>query len=150
VDRVSGATLGYVGEVDSELLGAVTTVSGTRRVGIIDLDFDAVANTDAATRASAFVRVPSRFPSAVVDLAFVTPRSVHAADLALALRRASELVESVKLFDVYEGPGLAEGSRSLAYSVRFSSPERTLSDEEISHERAVLIAAANSLSATLR
>ena len=89
---------------------------GTRRVGIIDLDFDVVANTDAATRASAFVRVPSRFPSAVVDLAFVTPRSVHAADLALALRRASELVESVKLFDVYEGPGLAEGSRSLAYS----------------------------------
>jgi phenylalanyl-tRNA synthetase beta chain len=150
VDRVSGATLGYVGEVDSELLGAITTVSGTRRVGIIDLDFDAVANTDAATRASAFVRVPSRFPSAVVDLAFVTPRSVHAADLALALRRASELVESVKLFDVYEGPGLAEGSRSLAYSVRFSSLERTLSDEEISHERAVLIAAANSLSATLR
>ena len=76
--------------MDSELLGAITTVPGTRRVGIIDLDFDAVANTDAATRASAFVRVPSRFPSAVVDLAFVTPRSVHAADLALALRGASE------------------------------------------------------------
>ena len=96
------------------------------------------------------MRVPSRFPSAVVDLAFVTPRSVHAADLALALRRASDLVESVKLFDVYEGAGLAEGARSLAYTVRFSSLERTLSDEEISHQRAVLIAAANSLNATLR
>jgi phenylalanyl-tRNA synthetase beta chain len=150
IDRVSGATLGFVSEVDSELLGAITTVSGTRRVGIIDLDFDAVANRDAATRASAIVSVPSRFPSAVVDLAFVTPRGVHAADLALALRRASDLVESVKLFDVYEGPGLAEGARSLAYSVRFSSLDRTLSDEEISHERAVLIDAAGSLNATLR
>ena len=106
--------------------------------------------SDAATRASAFVLVPSRFPSAVVDLAFVTPRSVHAADLALALRSASDLVESVKLFDVYEGAGLVEGTRSLAYTVRFSSLERTLSDEEISTERAVLIAAAHSINALFR
>jgi phenylalanyl-tRNA synthetase beta chain len=150
VDRTSGATLGFVGEVDSELLAALTTVPGTRRVGIIDLDLDALADPQAATRASAFVNVPSRFPSAVVDLAFVTPRSVHAADLAHALRGASELVESVALFDVYEGAGVPEGTRSLAYTVRFSSPERTLSDAEISHERAALIGAAESLSASLR
>jgi phenylalanyl-tRNA synthetase beta chain len=119
-------------------------------VGIVDLDLDALADTNAATRASAFVTVPSRFPSAVVDLAFVTPRTVHAADLAHALRTASDLVESVRLFDVYEGPGLAGGTRSLAYTVRFSSIERTLSDAEISNERAVLIAAARSLNASLR
>jgi phenylalanyl-tRNA synthetase beta chain len=150
VDRASGATLGFVGEVDSELLAAITTVPGTRRVGIIDLDLDALANPDAATRASALVTVPSRFPSAVIDLAFVTPRTVHAADLAHALRTASDLVESVRLFDVYEGPGLLEGARSLAYSVRLSSLERTLSDAEISNERAVLIGAAESLHASLR
>jgi phenylalanyl-tRNA synthetase beta chain len=150
VDRSSGVTLGFVGEVDSELLGSITTVPGTRRVGIVDLDLDALADTNAATRASAFVTVPSRFPSAVVDLAFVTPRTVHAADLAHALRTASDLVESVRLFDVYEGPGLAGGTRSLAYTVRFSSIERTLSDAEISNERAVLIAAARSLNASLR
>jgi phenylalanyl-tRNA synthetase beta chain len=97
-----------------------------------------------------FVSVPSRFPSAVVDLAFVTPREVHAADLAHALRHTSDLVESVRLFDVYEGPGLADGSRSLAYAVRFSSPERTLSDAEISEERLALIATAQSLNASLR
>jgi phenylalanyl-tRNA synthetase beta chain len=150
VDRASGATLGFVGEVDSELLSAITTVSGTRRVGIIDLDLDALADTSLATRASVFVSVPSRFPSAVVDLAFVTPREVHAADLSHALRHTSDLVESVRLFDVYEGPGLADGSRSLAYAVRFSSPERTLSDAEISEERLALIATAQSLNASLR
>jgi phenylalanyl-tRNA synthetase beta chain len=150
VDRASGATLGFVSEVDSELLAAVTTVSGARRVGIIDLDLDALADTTLATRASALVKVPSRFPSAVVDLAFVTPRTVHAADLAHTLRAASDAVESVTLFDVYEGPGLAEGARSLAYTVRFSSIERTLSDAEISRERAVLIDAAASLNASLR
>ena len=150
VDRTSGATLGFVGEVDGELLAAITTVPGTRRVGIIDLDLDALADPEAATRASAFVNVPSRFPSAVVDLAFVTPRSVHAADLAHTLRGASDLVESVTLFDVYEGAGVPEGARSLAYTVRFSSSERTLSDAEISDQRAALIAAAESLHASLR
>jgi phenylalanyl-tRNA synthetase beta chain len=150
IDRASGATLGFVGEVDSELLAAVTTVPGTRRVGILDLDFDALADVTVATRSSAFVTVPSRFPSAVVDLAFVTPREVHAADLAHALRTASDLVESVTLFDVYEGPGLAQGTRSLAYTVRLSSLERTLSDAEISDQRVALIATAGSLNASLR
>lgn len=150
VDRASGATLGFIGEVDSELLTAITTVPGTRRVGLIDLDLDALVDSHVATRASASVTVPSRFPSAVVDLAFVTPRTVHAADLARALRSASDAVESVRLFDVYEGPGLADGTRSLAYSVRFSSLERTLSDAEISRERAALIAAAHTLDASLR
>jgi phenylalanyl-tRNA synthetase beta chain len=150
VDRTSGAILGYVSEVDSELVGAITTVPGPRRLGLLDLDFDALANPEMATRRSASVRVPSRFPSAVIDLAFVTPRSLHAADLEFALRAASELVESVELFDVYEGSGLSEGSRSLAYNVRFSSSERTLSDQEISEARAALIAAASSLGAQLR
>jgi phenylalanyl-tRNA synthetase beta chain len=109
-----------------------------------------VANPEIATRRAPFVRVPTRFPSAVIDLALVTPRTLHAADLEFALRGASELVESVELFDVYEGPGLSDGSRSLAYNVRFSSSERTLSDQEISEARAALIAVASSLGAQLR
>jgi len=94
--------------------------------------------------------VPSRYPSAVIDLAFVTPLSVHAQDLAHALRSASPLVERVELFDVYRGTNLPEGTRSLAYSVRFSSNEATLSDTEVSNARDVLIATATSLGATLR
>jgi phenylalanyl-tRNA synthetase beta chain len=75
---------------------------------------------------------------------------VNAADLAETLRHASDLVESVELFDVYEGPGLPEEARSLAYGVRLSSAERTLSDAEITDARAALIAAASTLGAELR
>jgi phenylalanyl-tRNA synthetase beta chain len=150
VDRGSGAVLGYVGEVDASLVNAITSVSPLRRVGIIDLDLDALADPDLATRRSLYVTVPSRYPSAAIDLAFVTPRGVNAADLADTLRHASDLVESVSLFDVYEGAGLPEGTRSLAYSVRFSSLERTLSDAEISEARAALISAAALIAAELR
>jgi phenylalanyl-tRNA synthetase beta chain len=150
VDRRSGRTLGYVGEVDADFLSALASVPAARRLGVLDLDLDALGDPDVATRRSVLVEVPSRFPSAVFDLAFVTPRGVHAADLAFALRSASELVESVTLFDVYEGPGLPEGTRSLAFNVRVSSLDHTLSDAEVSAARESLIEAAGHLDATLR
>ena len=150
VDRTSGAQLGFVGEVDAELVDAIAAVPPPRRLGVLDVDLDALADVRLAMRASTFVRVPSRYPSAVIDLAFVTPRPVNAGDLAYSLRQASELVEEVTLFDVYEGPSLREGTRSLAYNVRLSSEEHTLSDDEITRARAALIEIAASLGAVLR
>jgi phenylalanyl-tRNA synthetase beta chain len=150
VDRASGALLGYVGEVERDLVRSITNAPPLRRLGLLDLDLDALADPTKATRAPEAVRVPSRYPSAIIDLAFVTPRQVNASDLAFALRETSDLVESVSLFDVYEGPGLGEGARSLAYNVRLSSDERTLSDEEITECRNDLIASAAALGAVLR
>jgi len=150
VDRTSGALLGHVGEVDAELVDAVTSGSPLRRLGLIDLDFDALADPHQATRTPAAVRVPSRFPSAVLDLAFVTPQRVNAGDLAHTLRQASDLVEEVTLFDVYHGPTLAEGTRSLAFNVRLSSVDRTLNENEVTRCRALLIELAGSLGAVLR
>jgi phenylalanyl-tRNA synthetase beta chain len=54
---------------------------------------------------------------------------------------AGDLLESVRLFDVYRGAGMPEGARSLAYRLRFCSPERTLTDEEVGALRAQCIAA---------
>jgi phenylalanyl-tRNA synthetase beta chain len=150
VDRASGSILGYVGEVDPELVGAVTSTSPTRRLGVLDLDLDALFDPTRATLAAAAVQLPSRYPSAVVDLAFVTPRSINAADLAAELRVASAIVEAVRLFDVYEGAGLPEGTRSLAFNVRLSAPDHTLGDDEINAARAALLEAASRLGAVLR
>jgi phenylalanyl-tRNA synthetase beta chain len=150
VDRESGALLGYVGEVDGDLVDRVTSGSPLRRLGLIDIDVDVLADPHLATRSPSIARVPSRFPSAVLDLAFVTPQRVHADDLAYALRHASDLVEEVTLFDVYQGPGLVEGTRSLAFNVRLNSAERTLNENEVTQCRAQLIDVAASLGAVLR
>lgn len=149
VDRASGALLGHVGEADPELVAELTT-SAPRRLGLVDLDLEALSDPARATRASELVDVPSRYPSAVIDLAFVTPQEVNAEDLAFALRRVDERVERVELFDVYRGPGLAEGTRSLAYNVRLSSRERTLNDAEVAALREALIEAAGTQGAALR
>jgi phenylalanyl-tRNA synthetase beta chain len=150
VDRASGALLGYVGEVDGEFVDALTNAPLTRRLGLLDLDLDVLADSTLATRSSPFAQVPSRYPSAALDLALVTPRRVNAHDLGHALRGASDLIESVVLFDVYEGAGLSEGTRSLAFNVRLSSVDRTLSEHEIAEARGALLDAASSLGAVLR
>jgi phenylalanyl-tRNA synthetase beta chain len=75
---------------------------------------------------------------------------VHAQDLADALRTASELVEDVELFDVYSDGNLPEGTRSLAFNIRFSSSERTLSEGEVAGAREVLIATGKRLGVVLR
>jgi phenylalanyl-tRNA synthetase beta chain len=150
VDRASGATLGHVGEIDDQLLGQLAPSANARRLGVIDVDLDVLCDPSLATRVSHLAEVPSRYPSAVIDLAFVTPSSVHAQDLAFALRSTSELVEDVELFDVYLDASLPAGTRSLAFNIRFSSDERTLSEGEVVGAREALIATGATLGAVLR
>jgi phenylalanyl-tRNA synthetase beta chain len=77
----------------------------------------------------------SRFPSADLDLAFAVDDAVPAAAVEDTLRRAAaELLEAIELFDVFRGPQL-EGARSLAWHLRFSSLDHTLSDEELASVR---------------
>jgi phenylalanyl-tRNA synthetase beta chain len=150
VDRGSGAVLGFVGEVDAVLVQDVVDSVPSRRLGLLDVSFDALCDPSLATRRNGFAKVPSRFPSAVIDLAFVTPRALHAQDLAFELRGADESVEGVELFDVYQGANLPQGTRSLAYRVRLNSDESTLSEKDVAAARRQLIARAESLGATLR
>ena len=66
-----------------------------------------------------------------------------AADVEAALRDgAGPLLEQLRLFDVYTGPQVGEGQRSLAYALRFRAPDRTLTDVEVLAARDAAVAAA--------
>ena len=74
----------------------------------------------------------SPYPVATVDVALVADGSVPAAEVELALRNgAGDLLESVRLFDVYTGVQVGEGRRSLAFTLRLRAPDRTLTAEEV-------------------
>jgi phenylalanyl-tRNA synthetase beta chain len=80
-------------------------------------------------------------PPAVFDLAFVVPDGLPAIDVENAIREvAGELLESVVLFDVYAGAGIADGARSIAWRLTLRHPDRTLRDREIEGRRAKIIA----------
>jgi phenylalanyl-tRNA synthetase beta chain len=76
--------------------------------------------------------VISAYPPASIDIAVVVDLAVAASDVGAALRDgAGELLEELALFDVYTGPQVGEGRRSLAWSLRLRAPDRTLTDAEV-------------------
>lgn len=94
----------------------------------------------------------SAFPVAKEDLALVVDAELPAATLAATLAEgAGDLVESVRLFDVFTGEQVGAGKKSLAFALRFRAADRTLTDEEITAARQGAIAlAAERHGATLR
>jgi phenylalanyl-tRNA synthetase beta chain len=80
----------------------------------------------------------SLFPEALRDVALVVDKAVPAGQVRAAVAAAATAaagssfsVEAVQVFDVYEGKGLPEGTKSLALSIAFRSPSRTLTDDEV-------------------
>ena len=73
-----------------------------------------------------------KFPDVERDIALLVPESVPAARVTeCVLKAGGELLEQIRLFDVYQGEQIADGWRSLAYSLSFRHPERTLTEAEI-------------------
>jgi phenylalanyl-tRNA synthetase beta chain len=85
----------------------------------------------------------STFPIATQDVALVVASDVPAVEVESALRAGSgDLLESVRLFDLYEGPQIGDGRKSLAYALRFRAPDRTLTVEETNAARDAAVAEA--------
>jgi len=94
-----------------------------------ELDLDLL--TEAADFSVRFRALP-RHPAVDRDIAVVVDRPVEAAALVQAVRRAAgEMLETVRVFDVFADERLGAGKKSVALSLRFRHPERTLTDAEI-------------------
>lgn len=139
---VSGGTpVGTLGEVAPEVVAAFGC--GPGRYGFLEvaLGWESLAGRFGERGAGILTTVPRRssetwepshFPSADVDLAFVVPEDVPAAEVLSTLRHAAGGdAETVELFDVYRGPELTPGTRSLAFRLRLVSGTRTLTDADI-------------------
>ncbi|HJX46879.1 MAG TPA: hypothetical protein VJ375_03465, partial [Gaiellaceae bacterium] len=132
---------GWVGELHPALLDGAW--------GVFELDVDALAVR--APEAADFEEV-SPFPEVRQDLAFVVDEDVPAAAVAAAIREAGgPELRHVAVFDEYRGEQIGAGRRSLAFSVSFGSPERTLTDEDVAPRRAAIVdALAQQFGAELR
>ena len=94
----------------------------------------------------------SRYPSSDIDLAFEVDETTPASDVARAITSAAgDLLANVELFDVFRGNPVADGRRSLAYTMRLQAPDRTLTDDDLATVRQRVIDAVESqLPAKLR
>ncbi len=93
----------------------------------------------------------SKFPGTSRDLAIVAPKDVQAIDVLEVMKQeGGEYLESVRIFDVYEGEHIQEGYRSLAYTLSFRSHEGTLVDADIEDRIQAMLAKLADKGCTLR
>ncbi len=139
---------GFAGELHPRVLAGYGLPP---RSSAFELDFGVLA---AAAQAQGPVRGPalSAYPLATQDVALVVDDDVPAADVVAALRAgAGELLEDVRLFDVYTGAQLGDGRKSLACTLRLRAPDRTLTAAEATAARDAAVAeAARRTGAVLR
>jgi phenylalanyl-tRNA synthetase beta chain len=123
--------IGHAGELHPRVLKALGLPA---RTCAMELDLDVLERAgDDTPRAPGI----STFPVATQDVALVVDAAVPAAEVEAALREgAGELLESLRLFDVYDNAEqLGEGRKSLAYALRFRAADRTLTVDEASAAR---------------
>ncbi|WP_431882242.1 phenylalanine--tRNA ligase subunit beta [Micromonospora gifhornensis] len=141
---VDGTVVGHAGELHPAVLA---TLELPRRTSAMELDLDALP-------AAPVLPAPgvSGFPPALIDVALVVDEAVPAQDVQRALTEgAGELLEAVRLFDVYASEQLGAGRKSLAYKLTFRAPDRTLTVEEAVAARDAAVARATErVGATLR
>ena len=138
--------VGVIGEVHPRTLELFEAAS--EAVALFELDVDALAQ--AVSTEPVRYRPIARYPGALRDLAVVLDAGVPAAQVQAIIEREA-LVTHATLFDVYEGTGVADGKRSLAYQVLFQAADRTLVGDEVSRAMADILAALErEVGATLR
>ncbi|KZE40617.1 phenylalanine--tRNA ligase subunit beta [Microbacterium sp. T32] len=134
---VAGVDVGYVGEL-LPTVAAEADLPG--RVLVAELDLDALLERAQARVVAASL---SGFPAATQDVSVVVPAEVAAGDVRAALLEGgAPLIEGARLVDDYRGAGVAAGSKSLTFALRFRADDRTLTAAEASDAKLAGVAVA--------
>ncbi|QKJ25429.1 phenylalanine--tRNA ligase subunit beta [Aquiluna borgnonia] len=143
---VLGTEIGLVGEVDPAIAQEYHL---PRRIGVFELNLDALHQLAPSVLQASELRV---MPAATQDISLVVSQDVVAGDLAAAISEgAGELLESIQVVDLYVGPGLPQGTKSVTFSLVFRAIDKTLTQAEASASRDAGVAvAAQKYGASLR
>jgi phenylalanyl-tRNA synthetase beta chain len=122
--RVGEQRIGYVGRVAGRVASVAQVDSPVYGFEI------ALAESPAEKKELRFQALP-RFPASYRDLAVVVKEEIPAAALIEKIRAASRLARRVSVMDLYRGKQVPDGCRSVAFSIEYRDPEKTLTDSEV-------------------
>ena len=143
---IDGKKLGVIGQIHP-LVAEGYGISG--EVYVAELDFTGLQSALAPERV--FHSLP-KFPTVSRDLALVCDEAMTVGMLEACIKKAGgKLLRSIQLFDIYRGPGIAPGKKSIAFSLELRADDRTLTDEDTTGVmNAVLEKLKNDLGVSLR
>ena len=141
---LDGEVLGFAGQVHPK----VEKKEDLKATYVFELSLDALLNAE--TTEIQYTAIP-RFPSITRDIALVVDKDVVAGEMSAIIKEAGgKLLKEVHLFDLYEGERMEEGKKSLAFSLKYFDPEKTLTDEEVTKAHGKVLFAVEEKGATLR
>lgn len=121
-----GTVIGYLGEVHPDVLDNYKI---GEKAYVAVLDMPAVQAYTSFDRKYTGI---AKYPAVTRDLSMVVPKGVSAGQIEdLIVQRGGKLLETVKLFDLYEGAQITEGFKSMAYSISLRAKDHTLEEKEV-------------------
>ena len=122
---VNGEIIGIIGRIHPTMIE-----KGEAPVFVLEINLDRLLQKK--TGKMKFKEI-SKYPNVKKDIAILINDEVKSQDIAKTIKQnGGKLLLDVKPFDLYKGKGIAEGKKSMAYSLTFGTGDRTLNDEEIS------------------
>ena len=140
-----GQVMGYLGEVHPEVLD---------NYSIGDRAYVAVLDMPKVVECASFDRKYTgiaRFPAVTRDISMVMDKNIMVGQVeAVIEKKGGKLLESYHLFDLYEGSQIAEGTKSVAYSMTFRAQDRTLEDKDVNEIMEKILGELKSMGIELR
>ncbi len=126
---VSGEKVGFFGVLTPEIVEALDIKAQRPSILLMELAIDSLIPY--SERLVKYTSLP-RYPYVERDTAIVVRAELQAASVVKWLKSySSDLIEDIALFDVYQGGNIPEGSKSVAFNVRYRASDRTLTDAEV-------------------
>ncbi len=124
--KIAGQEIGFLGEISPRILSGLNI---PQKVVLFDIDFEKLSRSVSEEHE---YRPISKFPSAIRDVAILVPRQIRVEEVLNKIEEAGGLlIRDVDLFDIYEGEGLPDNKKNLAFHIIFQAEDRTLSSNEI-------------------
>jgi phenylalanyl-tRNA synthetase beta chain len=143
--KVKGETVGFLGKLHPDVNEKFEV---NQPIFVAEFNLEKLLSLAREEKTS--YKPVAKFPPVKRDLAVVVDRETPVAQIERVIREKGKNLEKLELFDVYEGKGIPEGKKSVAFSLTFRAPDRTLSDEEVNKVLADIIDELAKIGANLR
>lgn len=129
VIKIKGKEIGFLGEVHPQVLEKWGI---DQKVSMFMLEIESLLAEEVVQKG--LVVPVTKYPAVRRDLAIVVPEDVLTAGVeSMIKKRGGALLQEVRLFDLYRGKQIPEGYKSLAFSLTWQAPDKTLTDEEVNN-----------------
>ncbi len=124
--KAHGEVLGYLGEIHPDVMGNYDL---KERVTVFELNFEKIV--ELSDTEVTFSDLP-KYPALTRDIALLVDTKVSAQDICEVIQKiGKEYLETVEIFDLYQGAQVPDGKKSMAYAMSYRAKDRTLTDDEV-------------------